>query len=120
LSNVFIVAGFFLLSAGWRVLYKAQQTKTLAVTGPYKHIRHPQYVAFTLVMLGFLLQWPTIPTLIMFPILVFTYVRLAHREELAVEKEFGDVYRAYAAHTPRYFPHLSSFSNAKTPQHGNT
>ncbi len=119
LSNVFIVAGFFLLSAGWRTLYKAQQTKTLATGGPYKYIRHPQYAAFTLVMLGFLLQWPTIPTLIMFPILVFTYVRLAHREERTVESEFGDVYRKYAAQTPRYFPHISSFSGAE-PQPGST
>lgn len=116
LSNVFIFGGFILLSAGWRVLYKAQQTKTLAVTGPYKHIRHPQYVAFTLIMLGFLLQWPTIPTLIMFPILVGTYVRLAHKEERMVEAEFGDVYRRYAVQTPRYVPRLSRFSAAQSQQ----
>jgi protein-S-isoprenylcysteine O-methyltransferase Ste14 len=119
LSNVFIVAGFFLLSAGWRVLYKAQQSKALATSGPYKYIRHPQYAAFTLIMFGFLLQWPTIPTLVMFPVLVYTYVRLAHKEEGAVEREFGDVYRKFAAVTPRYFPHFSSFSGAK-PQHGST
>lgn len=61
LSNILIVAGFFLLSSAWTVLYKAQQTKTLAVTGPYRYIRHPQYVAFTIIMFGFLVQWPTIP-----------------------------------------------------------
>lgn len=103
LSIVLIGAGFYLLSTSWRVLYLAQKVKTLAVTGPYHYIRHPQYVAFTLIMLGFLFQWPTIPTLIMFPILVYTYVRLGHREEQAVEREFGDKYRQYAAGTPRYF-----------------
>jgi protein-S-isoprenylcysteine O-methyltransferase Ste14 len=75
LSSIFIIAGFFLLSAGWRVLYKSQQTKTLATSGPYHYIRHPQYAAFTVIMFGFLLQWPTIPTLIMFPILVFSDCR---------------------------------------------
>ncbi len=115
LSNVFIVAGFFLLSGAWKVLYKAQQTKTLAVSGPYRYIRHPQYDAFTLIMLGFLLQWPTIPTLVMFPILVITYVRLSAKEEKVVATEFGEVSRKYAEQTPRFFPHFSSFTGAKTP-----
>lgn len=114
LSIVLIGAGFYLLSTSWRVLYLAQKVKTLAVTGPYHYIRHPQYVAFTLIMLGFLFQWPTIPTLIMFPILVYTYVRLGHREEQAVEREFGDKYRQYAAGTPRYFPHLGTFFEDKS------
>jgi protein-S-isoprenylcysteine O-methyltransferase Ste14 len=115
LSNVFIIAGFFLLSTAWRVLYSSQATKTLATSGPYHYIRHPQYAAFTVIMFGFLLQWPTIPTLIMFPILVFTYARLAHKEERAVEAEFGEAYRKYAARTPRYFPHFATFFESKAP-----
>lgn len=114
LSNILIVIGFFLLSTSWRILYKAQTTKTLATTGPYSYIRHPQYAAFIMIMLGFLLQWPTIPTLIMFPILVATYARLSIREEHDVEREFGDTYRAYAAKTPRFIPHLSPGSKATT------
>jgi protein-S-isoprenylcysteine O-methyltransferase Ste14 len=110
LSTILIIAGFFLLSAAWKVLYKSQQTKTLATTGPYRYIRHPQYAAFTIVMFGFLLQWPTIPTIIMFPILVYTYVRLSKTEELTVEKEFGEGYRKYASKTPRYFPHRRIYS----------
>src|SRR5690348_10636449 len=81
LSNILIFAGFIVLSASWRVLYKAQQGHKLATTGPYARVRHPQYGGFILIMLGFLVQWPTIPTLVMFPILVTMYVRLARREE---------------------------------------
>ena len=117
LSNVLIIVGFFLLSASWRVLYKAQQAKTLALSGPYHYIRHPQYVAFTLIMFGFLVQWPTIPTLIMFPILEFMYVRLSLKEERVVAVEFGETYRKYAEQTPRFFPHLGSFT-ATRPRHG--
>lgn len=105
-STVLIVAGFALLSSSWHVLYKAQKEKKLAVEGPYRYIRHPQYVAFVLIMLGFLFQWPTLVTLIMFPVLVWTYVRLSLKEERDVEKEFGDVYRKYAQETPRFFPKL--------------
>ncbi len=106
LSSVLIVAGFWLLSSSWRVLYKDQKEKKFAIEGPYQHIRHPQYVAFVLVMLGFLFQWPTLVTLVMFPILVWTYVRLSLREEKEVEKEWVDTYRKYAIETTRFFPKL--------------
>lgn len=104
LSNVLILCGFILLSAAWKVLYEAQRTKTLATTGPYAYVRHPQYDGFILIMLGFLLQWPTLVTLIMFPILVTMYVRLARREEWEVLSEFGDEYRRYANRTPAFLP----------------
>jgi len=88
------------------VLYAAQRTHTLATTGPYARIRHPQYAAFVLILFGFLLQWPTLLTLAMFPVLTYMYLRLARREEREVEDEFGDNYRRYAAATPAFFPHL--------------
>ena len=108
LSFVFIGGGFILLSNAWRVLYAAQRGHALAVTGPYARIRHPQYVGFVLIMFGFLLQWPTLLTLVMFPVLVYMYVRLARREEREVAAEFGDEYARYAANTPAFFPRLTA------------
>ena len=104
LSFAFIGGGFILLSRAWRVLYAAQRTHTLATTGPYARIRHPQYAAFVLIMLGFLVQWPTILTLAMFPVLTYLYVRLARREEREVAAEFGPEYKRYAARTPAFIP----------------
>lgn len=104
LSFVFIGGGFWLLSSAWKVLLAAQTSHTLAVTGPYAYIRHPQYAGFVFIMLGFLVQWPTILTLAMFPVLVFMYVRLARREEREVAAEFGEAYARYAAHVPAFFP----------------
>jgi protein-S-isoprenylcysteine O-methyltransferase Ste14 len=106
LSNLLIGGGFVLLATAWKVLYEAQRTHTLAVTGPYARIRHPQYAGFMLIMLGFLLQWPTLLTLLMFPILVTMYVRLARREEREVFAEFGEAYARYAATTPAFWPRL--------------
>ena len=105
-SNVLIVIGFFLLSSAWRVLYRAQQQGTLASTGPYAHVRHPQYAAFVVIMFGFLLQWPTLVTLVMFPVLVTVYVRLARREESEARARFGPAWDAYAATTPALVPHV--------------
>jgi len=106
LSFILIGGGFYLLSAAWRVLYKAQRTGTLAISGPYAKIRHPQYVGFILIMAGFLVQWPTILTLAMFPILTIMYWRLALHEEREVEAELGEMYREYAAKVPRFIPNF--------------
>ncbi len=105
-SNVFILAGFILLSASWKVLFAAQRQKRLATTGPYAHVRHPQYIAFIAIMFGFLLQWPTLLTLLMFPVLVVMYVRLARREEREAASEFGAAWSEYSMRTPRWFPRL--------------
>ena len=104
LSYLFIGGGFVLLSNAWDVLYRAQREQRLAKTGPYARVRHPQYVAFTLIMVGFLLQWPTLLTLIMFPVLFIMYVRLSRREEQDAQMEFGEEYTQYAANTPAFFP----------------
>lgn len=106
LSFIFIAGGFILLANAWGVLYAAQKNHTLAIAGPYARIRHPQYVGFVLIMFGFLLQWPTLLTLAMFPVLVYMYARLARYEEREVQREFGDTYRRYAAHAPAFMPHI--------------
>jgi protein-S-isoprenylcysteine O-methyltransferase Ste14 len=106
LSNILILGGLFLLSASWKVLYRAQRDHTLAVTGPYARVRHPQYLAFMVIMMGFLIQWPTLPTLIMFPVLVWIYIRLARKEEKEALEEFREGYSRYAEITPRFFPKL--------------
>lgn len=103
-SDVLIIGGFFLLASAWRVLFAAQGEHRLATSGPYAHVRHPQYVAFILIMIGFLLQWPTLITLAMFPVLVVMYVRLARREEREVRAEFGAAWEDYAARTPGFAP----------------
>ena len=99
-----IIAGFWLVAAAWRVLYAAQRDGKLATTGAYAHIRHPQYVGLLLIMVGFLVQWPTIPTLAMFPVLVFTYRRLAIREEREASERFGEGWEDYVRRTPRMLP----------------
>jgi protein-S-isoprenylcysteine O-methyltransferase Ste14 len=111
-SIAFIFGGFYLLSISWHVLYETQRKGQLATTGPHARIRHPQYVAFVIVMTGFLLQWPTLVTLIMFPVLVAMYVHLAWQEEHDSEKQFGKTWQEYAARTPRFIPKISGSDTA--------
>jgi len=113
LSDVLIFGGLIWLGIAWRVLYEAQQTRTLATAGPYANMRHPQYAGFIVIMFGFLLQWPTILTLLMFPVLVTMYVRLAGREEREVMAEFGDEYQRYASVTPGFFPRFGGAARSR-------
>jgi methanethiol S-methyltransferase len=106
LSFAFIGGGFILIASAWRVLYAAQQQHSLASTGPYAHIRHPQYVGFVVVMFGFLLQWPTLLTLAMFPVLVWMYVHLARQEEREARAQFGEAYADYARRVPAFVPRI--------------
>ena len=112
-SQILIVGGFWLLASAWNVLYRAQREHRLAATGIYARMRHPQYVAFVLIMFGFLLQWPTILTLLMFPVLVVMYGYLARREEADMLREFGAEYERYAARTPRFLPRFGERSQTQ-------
>ena len=106
-SYVFLGLGFIVLSKAWSVLYKAQKAGKLAVTGLYAKVRHPQYIGFVAIMFGFLLQWPTIITVIMFPILVVMYWRLAKKEEADSKERFGKAWDDYKAHVPAFIPKWS-------------
>lgn len=123
LSNVLILAGLIILYFAWKVLHAAQRDRRLAKTGAYARVRHPQYAGFLLIMLGFLLQWPTILTLLMFPVLVYMYYQLAICEERDSREAFGEAWDAYAARTPRFIPRLGAvppggISGARTEWRG--
>ena len=103
-SSILIVGGLIVLVAAWRVLYRAQKEGAVARKGIYSLVRHPQYGAFILMRFGYLITWPTIPTLIMFPVLVFMYLRLARKEEREALAQHGERYESYVAATPTFVP----------------
>jgi len=105
-SYLLIFGGFILLARSWGILYEAQRRHEIAASGPYARVRHPQYLAFIMIMSGFLLQWPTLVTLAMFPILVYMYARLARREEQDAITEFGEAYQRYRQATPAFIPRI--------------
>lgn len=109
-SFVFIGGGFWLLSAAWPVLYRAQREGRVAREGVYARIRHPQYVAFAVVLTGFLLQWPTLITLVLYPVFLWAYARLARREEHDSLARFGEAYAAYMREVPAFIPRRHGIS----------
>jgi methanethiol S-methyltransferase len=105
LSNVFIIGGAVLIAHGWSAIHRGQGQ--LVTSGPYAYVRHPQYVGFIAIISGFLIQWPTLITLLMAPILIIRYIRLAKREEAAAMRRFPQEYRAYMARVPAWMPALT-------------
>lgn len=104
-TNIMIFYGFYVIQNGW-ILIHAAKGRHLVTEGVYTYVRHPQYSGLFLITLGFLIQWPSIITVIMWPILVFAYYRLAMREEKDVEKQFGREYLEYKKRVPAFIPHL--------------
>src|SRR5574341_2186461 len=102
ISNGLVIVGFMIMGKGWTLIHRAKDA--LVTNGPYARVRHPQYSGLFLVMIGMLIQWPTIITALMFPVLISVYYRLSKREEEEMIKAFGDEYRRYRDKTPMFIP----------------
>lgn len=102
LSNVIIFSGLIVIAIGWKGIYSGNGE--LVTSGIYKYIRHPQYSGFVLMIVGFLIQWPTIITLIMAPILLIMYTKLAKKEEKKMVELFGEKYEEYRKQVPAFIP----------------
>ncbi|RMD86087.1 MAG: isoprenylcysteine carboxylmethyltransferase family protein [Calditrichaeota bacterium] len=97
------ITGVLLIALGWRQIHRA---RALVTGGIYRFFRHPQYTGIFLFTLGWILHWPSVITLILWPILIAAYVWLAKQEEKQLVDEFGEAYLEYAKRTPRFFPRL--------------
>lgn len=95
-SSIMILAGLALIILGWKKIHKAQG---LVTDGIYRYSRHPQYLGILLITSGFIIQWPTILTVIMWPVLVIMYIRLAKKEEKEMEEKFGEEFQKYKNET---------------------
>ncbi|WHH60000.1 isoprenylcysteine carboxylmethyltransferase family protein [Petroclostridium sp. X23] len=102
LSNVLIFTGLIIISIGWKGIHAGNGK--LVTSGIYKFVRHPQYSGFTLTIIGFLVQWPTIITIIMAPILLVMYARLSKKEEKVMIETFGQEYLDYKEQVPAFIP----------------
>ena len=100
----FVFFGISLLIEGWREVYRARGEERLATHRLYGVVRHPQYTGIFLAVFGQLIHWPTIPTLVLFPAIVWAYYRLARREEAQMVERFGEEYLAYSRQVPRFVP----------------
>jgi len=103
ISNIIIFMGFYLIYKGWVLVYRSKGER-LVTEGIYSRVRHPQYVGIFLITIGFLIQWPSITTLIMWPILTYAYYRLSMKEERSMEEKYGREFLEYKERVPAFVP----------------
>jgi len=103
-----MIGGLVIMGKAWKQIHKANGE--LVTSGLYRLVRHPQYFGLFLITVGFLIQWPTIITAAMWPILMLMYYRLARREEKEIESRFGDQYVTYRQQVPMFWPRLTTAS----------
>lgn len=104
LSTIIIVIGILLIVFGWKGIHEAKGQ--IVTTGIYAHVRHPQYLGFLLLTLGMNLEWMTFFTLLLWPVIVVLYYRLARTEEKYSEDQFGEEYRKYKRSVPMFIPRI--------------
>ncbi len=105
LINVLIFAGAILIANGWKAIYEAKDH--LVTAGPYGYVRHPQYIGFIAVIVGFLIQWPTLVTLAMAPVLIARYLLLAKKEEQNMLRQYAKEYTVYIQKVPAWIPKIT-------------
>jgi protein-S-isoprenylcysteine O-methyltransferase Ste14 len=101
-SVALITVGVALVSIGWAQVFRGRHQ--LVMTGLYRIVRHPQYLGLMLIVIAFNIQWPTILTLAMAPVLIVMYVRQARREDEALAGALGEAFYRYAARVPVFIP----------------
>ncbi|MHA2305823.1 MAG: methyltransferase family protein [Candidatus Hodarchaeales archaeon] len=106
---ILIFVGFILMSIGWYRIYNAKDT--LITDGIYSHLRHPQYLGLLMITFGLLIWWPTILTLLMWPILCSMYYLLAKKEEKEMINKFGKEYIEYRQRVNMFLPSIKSKEN---------
>ncbi len=114
LSWAAIISGLVIMGKAWKQIHKANGE--LVTSGLYRLVRHPQYSGLFLIVLGMFIQWPTIITVAMWPILILMYYRLARREEREIENRFGEQYVTYRQRVPMLWPRLVTVSSTANKQ----
>lgn len=106
IGQLLIAVGAVVALVGWRQIHRAVREERLCTGGLYAWVRHPQYTGFFLFLAGSVLNWPTLPTLLLLPVLIWVYLRLAADEEADALAAFGDRYRAYRAEVGAFLPFI--------------
>ncbi len=112
-TSLMFFSALIFMGRAFKQIHDAQGE--LVTDGLYAYVRHPQYTALFVLIISLLIQWPSLLSWLMAPILLITYLRLARREEREMMDKFGELYANYRARTPSFIPSLSDWRRARLP-----
>jgi protein-S-isoprenylcysteine O-methyltransferase Ste14 len=83
--------------------WKMPSDHKLVDWGPYRYVRHPSYLGYFLMFIGFLLLWHNALALV--PLIAIPgYVLITLREEEMLVEKFREGYVQYQKHVGRFLP----------------
>lgn len=104
-----VFSGATLVADGWYSVHQARREERLVTDGVYARVRHPQYTGLFIIVFGEgIVHWPTIVSVIAFPVIVIAYTLLAQKEERQMIEKFGGGYREYQRRVPMFIPRLKN------------
>jgi len=111
IGAVISLSGVAPVVVGWHAIHAHHWSKEagqggLVTSGICRFIRNPQFAGFLLITLSMMFEWTTVTLLIMWPVLVWIYFRLARREERDMEAEFGEWFLDYRERTGMFLSRL--------------
>ena len=113
IGTIILLTGITLATVSWIRLLKegvkpyTSQPSRLITEGPYKIVRHPQYLALIIIFIGISVARGAIISIYLIPfIVIFHWVEALLEEKFVLEKEFPRKYKKYRQNTGMLLPKL--------------
>jgi protein-S-isoprenylcysteine O-methyltransferase Ste14 len=104
-SGYFLFIWSVIARGRYSVSWEMPEDQKLVTWGPYRYVRHPSYLGYFLMFVGFFFLWPNVFTL--FPFLAIpSYYKITFEEERLLMKRFGDAFIEYQKKTGRLVPKI--------------
>jgi|SRR6516164_10149948 len=100
IGNIAAVAALYQLGRSFSIM---AETRRLVITGPYRFVRHPLYLAEEIAMVGVFMQFASVWTALLLLVQIAFQLRRMHNEELVLAASFPE-YDAYRRSTARLIP----------------
>lgn len=113
-GNLLFIWSHRALGRNWTPFLEIRKEHTLVTNGPYRFVRHPMYVAISLIGIGVSLlsaNW-VVALSYMLPMTNMYLFRISDEEKMMTE-QFGDEYRKYMQNTGRLIPKLRTLRSKK-------
>jgi protein-S-isoprenylcysteine O-methyltransferase Ste14 len=102
-----LVVGMLLFKSGHVVVERSEQSEGVMVTGAFRYVRHPLYLASILTYLGLTVSTMSIFSFVLLVAIFIFHNYIASYEEKLLEIRFGDEYRRYKKRTCKWVPRIN-------------
>jgi protein-S-isoprenylcysteine O-methyltransferase Ste14 len=99
---IVVALGFGVTSWGHWLLFNKKLWPNLVTVGIFAHVRHPMYLGYMLLYLGFIVGTMSLLSVIPWLLIIHLYDEMAGYEECELEKRFGEKYLEYKRRVPKW------------------